>query len=308
MYDLMVIGGGPAALAASLYARGKQLNVVMVYDELGGKIGWLQSLVGPEEPPDLPGNEIAHMLMIRATTDPDRAIEDRVLSVFTNGPIFNVVTEQHGVLHSHTVLVATGAAPQLLDVPGTEQVGAGELSYSATTYAHLTAEQRIAVIGGTNRALSAAAELAHTAAQVYLVAPGALALSTPLGEALRRHPRVEVLPGWEATRIERDGAMITVTIAHGGHRRPLSVDRVFVALGLVPNSDVVRDLVATDAEGFIKVNAFHQTSVPGLFAAGDVSSIFSEQVLIAIGDGTRAAMSAYDYLLSERLVADVLER
>ncbi|HEY0736099.1 MAG TPA: NAD(P)/FAD-dependent oxidoreductase [Herpetosiphonaceae bacterium] len=308
MYDLIVIGGGPAALAAGLYAIGKQLNIVMVYEELGGKIGWLQSLVGPEQPPDLPGNEIAHLLMIRATTYPERAIEDRVLSVFTNGPIFNVLTEQHGVLHSRTVLVATGATPLQLDVPGAQQVGKVALSYSATTYAHLTGEQRIAVIGGTNRALSAAAELANTAAQVFLVAPGPLALSTPLGEALRQHPRVEVLAGWKATRIERDDPMITVTIAQGRHLRPLSVDRVFVALGLVPNSDMVRDLVATDSDGFIKVNAFHQTSVPGLFAAGDVSSIFSEQVLIAIGDGTRAAMAAYDYLLSERLVADVLER
>lgn len=308
MYDLIVIGGGPAALGALLYAIGKQMNVLMVYEELGGKIGWLQSLVGPEQPPDLPGNEIAHLLMIRATTYPERAIEDHVSAVFRNGPTFNVVTERHGVLHSRTVLVATGATPLQLEVPGTEQVGESALSYSATTYAHLSGEQRVAVIGGSNRALSAAAELAHIAAQVVLVAPGEPTLQTPLGETLRRHPRVEVIQGWEVTRIARDDSGIIVTIAHDGHRRRLSVDRVFVALGLVPNSDMVRDLVATDSAGFIKVTAFHQTSVPGLFAAGDVSAIFSEQVLIAIGDGTRAAMAAYDYLVSEWLVADVLER
>jgi len=108
--------------------------------------------------------------------------------------------------------------------------------------------------------------------------------------------------------LERYAATINLMIARQGHQRSLGVDRIFVALGLVPNSAIVRDLVATDADGFITVNAFHQTSVPGLFATGDVSSSFTEQVLIAMGDGTRAAMVAYDYLLCERLVADVLER
>lgn len=126
--------------------------------------------------------------------------------------------------------------------------------------------------------------------------------------ALRRHPRVEVLEGWSVTRIAHSDPGLTVMIAHHGHQRRLSVDRVFGALGLVPNSDSVRNLVATDSDGWIKVTAFHQTSVPGLFAAGDVSSIFSEQVLIVIGDGTRAATAAYDYRVAEWLVADVLER
>lgn len=308
MYDLIVIGGGPAALAATFYALGKRLNVVMVYEELGGKIGWLHSLGGIGQSDDLPGNELAHLLTVHTTAQPERTIDDRVLSVTTDGPIFQVHTKQHGVLHSHTVLVATGATPQRLDVPGADQVAEGGLGYSATTLAHLTRGQQVVVIGGTNRALSGAAELVDTAAKVYLVAPGALALSTPLGHALRQHPRVEILAGWDVTRLESYGSLIQVTIARQGQMRPLSADRVFVALGLVPNSEIVRDLVATDADGFIKVNALYQTSAPGLFAAGDVSSIFSENVLIAIGDGAHAAMVAYDYLLAQRLVKDVLER
>lgn len=308
MYDLIVIGGGPAALAATFYALGKLLNVVMVYEELGGKIGWLHSLGGPEQAADLPGNELAHLLTMRTLTQPERTIDDRVLAVTADGPIFQVRTEQHGVLRSHTVLVATGATPRKLDAPGTDQVSEDGLGYSATTLAHLTRGQRVAVIGGTNRALSGAAELVDTAAQVYLVAPDALALSTPLGQALRRHSRVEILERWSVTRLESYGSMIHVTIAQQGQQRALSVDRVFVALGLVPNSEIVRDLAVIDAEGFIKVNALYQTSAPGLFAAGDVSSIFSENVLIAIGDGARAAMVAYDYLLAQRLVEDVSER
>lgn len=305
MYDLVVIGGGPAALAATFYAVGKQLDVVMVYEELGGKIGWLQSLVGPGQEPYLPGNELAHLLTLPITAQPDRTIDDRVLSVSINGPTFNVVTEQHGILHSRALLVATGATPLRLGVPGADQIAEDALVYSITTYAHLTSGQRVAVIGGTNRALSGAAELADTAAHVYLVAPDPLMLTLPLGQALRQHPRIEILDGWELMRIDHQREMINVTITRQGERRALIVDRAFVALRVLPNSGIVRDLAETDTNGFILVNAFHETSVPGLFAAGDVSSIFCEHVLTAIGDGARAAMTAYDYVLAQRLVPEV---
>jgi thioredoxin reductase (NADPH) len=304
MYDLIVIGGGPAALAATFYAIGKQMNVVMVYEELGGKIGWLESLVGQGHAPYLPGNELVHLLTLRTTAQPGHTIDDRVLCVTTDGPIFNVHTQQHGVLHSHTVLVATGAAPLQLNVPGTEQIAEGGLGYSATTYAHLTTGQRVAVIGGANRALSGAAELVATAEQVYLVGASMRALITPLGQALCQHPRVEVLEEWEVRCIASHQKLITLTITRDGATRELDVDRVFVALGLVPNSNLVRDLGVTDINGFILVNAFHETALPGLFAAGDSSSLFSENVLSAIGDGARAAITAYDYLLARRLVAE----
>lgn len=302
MYDLVVIGGGPAALAAAFFAAGKRLNAVMVYEELGGKVGWLESLAGPRQDAPLPGNELAHLLTARTLAQPGRTIDDRVLGVQKAGGVFRLATERHGTLEARTVLVATGATPLPLRVPGADRFLEHGLGYSATTHAHLVAGQRVAVIGGGLRALSGAAEVAVTAAQVYVVAPSLRGGDRPMLRALAQRANVELLEGHEVRELR--GAESLESLAVDGEQGPreLPVDRAFVALGVVPNSAVVADLVETDADGFILVNAFHETWTPGLYAAGDVSTIYSEQVITAIGDGARAAMSAYDYVLTDRLL------
>ena len=98
MYDLVVIGGGPAALAAAYFAAGKRLNAVMVYEELGGKVGWLESLTGPQQHAPLPGNELVHRLTVHITAEPGRMLDDRVLGVETTGDGFRLTTERHGTL------------------------------------------------------------------------------------------------------------------------------------------------------------------------------------------------------------------
>ena len=202
---------------------------------------------------------------------------------------------------SRTVLIATGATPLPLQVPGAERFLEHGLGYSATTHAHLVAGQHIAVIGGGMRALSGAAEVAVTAGQVFVIAPSLRGSDRPLLQALEQRANVELLDGYEVSELRGASALEAIIVDGKDGRRELPVDRAFVALGVVPNSTLVAHLVETDAQGFIVVNPFHETWTPGLYAAGDVSTIYSEQVLTAIGDGARAAMSAYDYVLSERL-------
>jgi len=303
MYDLIVVGGGPAALSAAFYALGKHLNVAIIFEDLGGKIGWLQSLTGPDQEHYLPGNELIHDLTQRILTQPDRIIHDRVVKVERTHHHFTVSTTMNGVLQSTTVLIATGASPLPLNVPGADHLLDRGLGYSPTTYAHLVAGQRVAVIGSSQRALSGAAEVAHSAEFVYLIAPQPLSLATPLGHALRQQPNIEVLEGYEVVRLGGTQAVEEIVLSRHPYQRTLNVARVFAVLGLVPNSGMVRDLAKIDSNGFVLINAFHETSIPGLYAAGDVSSMFSEQVLTAIGDGARAAMTAYDYVLARRLMA-----
>jgi thioredoxin reductase len=308
MYDLIVIGGGPAALSAAFFAAGKQLSAVMIYEDLGGKIGWLESLVGPGYNPYLPGNELAHLLTVSATTRVNRTISDRVVRIEPEDEVFSVVTENHGSVKGRTVLIATGASPLQLSVPGADRFAERGIGYSMTTHSHLVRDRSVAVIGGTLRALSGAAELAYTAAKIYVIAPDALNMTTPLGHALAQRPNVEVLEGYEVREMVGDEASLReLVLSKDGEEQRIEVDRAFVALGLVPNTQIVRDLVETDADGFIMVNAYHETSMPGIYAAGDACSTFSEQVLIAIGDGARAARSAYDYLLAQWLVPDGAE-
>jgi len=139
---------------------------------------------------------------------------------------------------------------------------------------------------------------------LHLIPPAGTRLSSPLAEVLRRQANVEVLDGYTVREIVGREAIEALVLERDAQPLRLGVDYAFVALGLTPNSALVRELVATDPEGFIVINAQHETSVPGVFAAGDVMTKFSEQVLVAIGDGARAAMTAYDYLIARRLVSN----
>ncbi len=301
MYDMIVIGGGPAALSAAFYAQGKGVNVAMLFEELGGKVGWLQSLVGPQQEPYLPGNELVPALAKQISSKPERVINDRALKVTKRGGFFAIETAAHGTVEATVVVVATGATPRTLEVSGAARLLERGLDYSPTTFAHLVAGKRVGVIGGTMRALSGAAELARNAQLVYLIVPTTTILETALGDALRARPNVQILEDYEVTAVLGDDTVKEMIVAKGAETRSLRVDRAFVCLGLDPCSAPVRDVVDLDPKGFIVVDEYNESSMPGIFAAGDVTTMFGEQVLIAIGDGARAGMNAYHHLLGRWL-------
>jgi thioredoxin reductase len=302
MDDVIVIGGGPAGLAAAFFATGKGLKVVLICDELGGKVGWLQSLVGPNHREYLPGNDVVQTIASRATKQARQVIYDRATRLSQRDMTFEVTTTQHGTLQALTVIVAAGADTSKLTVPGADRFVDHGLDTSATTHAHLVAGQHVAVIGSTVRALAGAAELARTAARVYVVTAGLAGPATMLADAVRQRPNVEMIEGYTVIGINGDAAVTDVLIARDGEIRRLPVQRAFACLGLLPNSDLVRGLAELDPQGFIVVDERYATTVPGLFAAGDVSTRIGENVMLAIGDGARAAASAYQHILAHWLV------
>jgi len=156
----------------------------------------------------------------------------------------------------------------------------------------------VVVVGTTMRALRGVVELARVAEQVYLIAPDATGMTNPLARSLRRFANVSVLVGYQVVEIAGSIGVEQVAVEHDGERSWLQVDATFADLGLLPNSGIVRKLARVNIDGFIMVDDRNATTQMGLFAAGDVTTAFAEQVLIAIGDGARAAASAYDYILS----------
>jgi thioredoxin reductase len=298
MYDLIIIGGGAAGLSAAMYALGKQLNFVAIYEDIGGKAGTRQQLSGQVEEEYLAGTEAVSLFERRIAAQAGRTLRDRVTDVAKTGGVFSVTTQHNGTLASAAVIVATGASPTRLDVPGARELLGYGLGYSATTHAHLLAGKTAAVIGTTVRALRGAAELSRTAAHVYLIAPDATGATTPLAQALYKRPNVEVLVGYEVLEVVGATNIEELVVVREDITRRLRVDAAFVDLGLAPNSTMVRRIVQTDLDGFIWVDDRNTTTQPGLFAAGDATTAFGEQVLIAIGEGARAALSAYDYLLT----------
>jgi thioredoxin reductase (NADPH) len=301
MHDLIIIGGGPAGLAAAVYALGKRLDVMLVCLGFGGKAGERQRLAGQIAPERLIGEEAVAGLWHTIAACPKQIIEQRVVNLLKRDELFQVETERT-TLRAPAVIVATGARPAMLGLPNEQELAGHGLGYSIVTHAHLAAGREVAVVGSTARALRGVAELVQLAERILLLAPDPGQLGGPLGQRLRAHPKVHVLEGYQATAIEANaGAVQAIVVSRSGSAQRIPVQAVFVDLGLVPNTEMLRHLVSLDEQGFILVDDHNRTSRPGLFAAGDVTSAIGEQVLIAIGEGARAAQSAYDYVLAQRL-------
>ena len=298
MYDLIVIGGGPAGLAATIYAVHKRLNVLLVSKDLGGKTNYRMELTEAEDRLVIRGVEVVDKLRSELEyLDLARHMEpaERV-SRYRDG--FAVYAKGGGELLSKTVIVASGTQQQRLNVPGEEKYLMRGLSYSALSYAPLFVDKTVIVIGDGELAVRSAAELATGAAHVYLVGVTGEALDSVLGRKLKSAENVTIRVGCQVTEVLGDDYARRVLVkSPGGATEEIGADGMFIEMALIPNSKMVAGLVDLDAQGRIKVDSRNRTSVPGIFAAGDVANTYAEQVLVAVGDGAKAALSAYEYLL-----------
>ncbi|HEU5102128.1 MAG TPA: NAD(P)/FAD-dependent oxidoreductase [Roseiflexaceae bacterium] len=297
MYDLIILGGGAAGLAAAAYAQSKQLDILIIAEQIGGKAGTQQHLPNQPGEQELLGADMVQLLAQR-TAARAAQLHDRVIGIAKSNGIFEIETQHHGVQRARAALVATGAAPLPLDVPGAQRLVNHGIGYSITTHAGLLAGKTVTVIGNTRRALRGTMELARLDTQVYLIATEAAGMTTPLGQMLRHTPQVTIFEGYQVKQIAGDTNVEYIVIEREGEQSRLRVDAVFADLGLLPNSGLVRPIAQLDAEGFIVVDEHSMTTLPGLFAAGDVTTAFAENILVAIGAGTRAAISAHEYVLA----------
>lgn len=298
MYDLIIVGGGPAGLTAAIYAIRKRLNVFLVSHDLGGKTNYRMELPGMETHQVIRGAELVEKFWQELDyLDFARHLE-LVRSIRKQGDVFSVITNSGQELQSKAVIFATGSRVRQLDVPGEKSFIGRGLSYSALSHAPLFIDKHTMVIGDGGLALRAVTELALLAKTVHLVAMTDQMLDTPLVKRLAENLKVVIWQGYQVQAVEGEAYLERVIIAKpGGVDTAVTVDGVFVELSLLPNSQPVSELVELDELGRVKIDKLNQTSCPGLFAAGDVTDAFAEQVLIAVGEGAKAALSAYDYLL-----------
>ena len=299
MYDLIVIGGGPAGLTAMIYAIRKRLNALMVTRDLGGKTQWRLALPWIEEYQVIKGLEVVDKFKRELEYLDFARHMEKVEKVQKDGDDFIVHTGGGGELKAKAVIVASGTKQMLLRVPGEKEYMMKGLCYSALSYAPLFIDRTTVVIGDGDLALNAAGELATIAKQVYLVCEGnGDVLASPLGQKLTASNNFSALKNQEIVEFKGDEfARATVLKGPDGSVTELNSDGIFIEKALVPNSQMVAGLVEMDKQGEIKVDCASRTNVPGIFAAGDVTSGFAEQVLIAVGEGAKASLSAYEYLL-----------
>lgn len=300
MYDLIIVGGGPAGLTAAIYAIRKRLNVLLISKDLGGKTNYHLDLPNMDGYQVIRGVEVVDRFRreLEYLDFAHRMEEVEKVEKFDQG--FVVHTKDGAELQTKAVIIATGTRQQWLNVPGEREYLSKGLCYSALSYAQLFIEKDTVVIGQDDLALRSAAELATVARHVTIVGTNQQALQTALGKKLMTSPNVSILPDYHVKRVEGNGYCNTVVVeSDTGKEERLSTDGTFVEIALMPNSNMVSDLVKRDEQGFIEVDSYCRTSMPGIFAAGDVTNIFAEQVLVAVGEGVKASLGAYNYLLTK---------
>jgi thioredoxin reductase len=298
MYDLIVVGGGPAGLTATVYAIRKRLNVLMISKDLGGKTNYRLALPWIEDYQVIRGLEVVNKFRSELEYLKFARHMEPVENIEKDGDIFNVTTRGGGELQAKALIIATGTKQQRLDVPGEKQFIMRGLCYSALSYAPLFIDRKTVVVGEGDLALRSAAELATVAKHVHLIGLSSEALSSPLGEKLAKASNVTILEDHEVTEVKGDGfASELIVKSPAGSDQSIEAEGTFIEMNLIPNSQMVSSLVDLDDQGRIIVDCYARTNVPGIFAAGDVTNSYAEQVLVAVGEGAKASLSAYEYLL-----------
>jgi alkyl hydroperoxide reductase subunit F len=299
MYDLIVIGGGPAGITAAVSAINRRLETLIIAERWGGQTTYFMDL----EDADIHGVITGEELLSRFRQQLDYLdfcrLYDRVVKVWPQDDHFMVVTADDDQFEAQSLIIATGAKPERLNVPGEEQLVGRGLSFSVVTHGSLFLGKHVAVVGTFRRAQLAALELTRYAHHVHLITSDLLPADQPLVRTLCRALNVTIHEGSTVLEVRGDRYVesIVVETVDGG-RLDIPVKGVFVKLPRRANSELVRDWVDVDKEGRIKINLYGATSYPGVFAAGDVTHI-SEQVLVHIGEGAKAAIEAHSYVLAK---------
>lgn len=300
IYDVVIIGGGPAGLTAGIYAARANLKSLLIERGMTGGLAatteFIENYPGFSE--GIGGPELMTRMEAQARRFGLQFMNSHVDSLHIEGTTFMIKTDDD-TIQSRTVILATGAQPQLLNVKGEQTFYGRGVSYCATCDGAFFKNKRVAVVGGGDAAVEEAMFLTKFASQVFIVhRRDQLRATKIVQDRAMQNPRIEFIWHSVVEEIIGDSTVIGVRIkdVRTGEIRELPVDGVFIYIGYRPNSHLVRELVELDERGYVLTDANMKTSYPGLFAAGDVRQKSLRQVVTAVADGAIAAVSAEKYL------------
>ncbi len=302
VYDVAVIGAGPAGLAAAIYAVRKNLSTILIAFDLGGQLGTtyevanypgFQLVTGP----DLVQKFFEHVEQYGV----EKLIGEKVTGMQVDGRVKVLQTASGREIRAKTVIITTGAQKRKLNIPGEKELAGKGVVYCSTCDGPLFRNLPIAIIGGGNSGLEAAIEMDGVAKKVYLVSRGEWTGDEILQDKVAAAKRVEVLNHHQPVEIHGTERVegLTVKDLQTVATRRLDVQGVFIEIGLFPQTDFLLDLVETNEQGEIKVDRHGQTGVRGIFAAGDATDSHDKQIVIAAGEGAKAALAAFEYLVKQ---------
>ncbi len=298
MNDLIIIGGGPAGLTAAVYAIRKRLNVLLLSKDLGGKTNYRLALPWIEDYQIIKGLEIVNKFRTELEYLDFARHMEAVEQVERKADHFVITTKSGMLLEAKAVILATGTRQVRMNVPGEKEYTMKGLCYSALSYAPLFIDKSVLVIGDAELALRSVGELATVAKEVTMVCTDDRLLDSPLGHKVQQAPNVKIVKDYEIVEVQGDEYARQLILRDKHEKLEVyPADGMFVEKGLTPNISMVKGLVELDDKGRIVIDSACRTNIPGLFAAGDVTNSYAEQVLVAVGEGAKAALSAYEYLL-----------
>jgi alkyl hydroperoxide reductase subunit F len=300
MFDLIIIGAGPAGITAGVYAARKRLNLLVISKDIGGQAAWsgdienytgYQFITGPE----LAAKFEEHMRKYSIPVKENETASE----IKKSGNLVNVTTDK-GAYTAKTVIIASGKRTRELNVPGEREFKNRGLTYCATCDGPLFSSKVVAVIGAGNSALDAALQLMRIAGKVYLINNTAqLGGDAVMREKVEGASNVTIFNNSRVTAILGQKFVNAIRIKRGTEEETLAVEGVFVEIGLMPNSEIASE-VEKNSLGEIKINCYNQTNIPGIFAAGDVTDVPEKQIIIAAGEGSKAALGAFRYLAQHK--------
>jgi len=302
VYDVAIIGAGPAGMSAAIYAARKNLSVVVIAYDLGGQMGTTYEIANYPGYQMVTGPDLVQQFSLHADQyGIEKLIGERVTNLSLNGRCKVVRTEAGRELHASTVIIASGAFKRKLNIPGEKELQGKGVVYCSTCDGPLFKDMTIAVIGGGNSGLEGAIEMNGLAKKVYLVSIGDWSGDQILQDKVAAAARVEVLKFHDPTEIHGTDKVqgLSVKNVETGETKTLKLDGVFIEIGLFPNSDFALDLLETNERGEVKVDRIGDTGVRGVFAAGDVTDNREKQIVVSAGEGARAALAAFEHLIKQ---------
>jgi alkyl hydroperoxide reductase subunit F len=306
-YDVLVVGGGPAGAAAAVYAARKGIRTGIAAERMGGQ---LLDTVGIENfisVKETEGHKLAAGLDGHVSAYEVDVMNLQRAAALIPGELLGVKLASGAVLKARSVVIATGARWREVNVPGEREYRNRGVAYCPHCDGPLYKGKRVAVIGGGNSGVEAAIDLAGLTSHVTLIEyEQELRADAVLKRRLASLPNVAVITGAQTSEITGDGERVTglsYKNRRDGTMQSLELAGVFVQIGLVPNTDWLKGVVKLSPRGEIEINARGETSVPGVLAAGDCTVVPYKQIVIAMGEGAKASLSAFDYLIRAPLSA-----
>ena len=299
MYDLMIIGGGPAGLAASVYAARKQLNTLLISIDIGGQVNKTLGIENYMGYQFIEGPELIDKFQTQMSQFPiDQKIGYKVSRLEKLDDGFEAISEAGDRYQAKAVIYAAGKSPRKLNVPGEAELTGRGVTYCAICDGPVFSGQRVAVVGGGNSALEAALDMVKIAEHVDLVSLTPLTGDAILIDKLSAAKNLSIFTEYQTEKIEGQGFVSGMLIRDlkSGERKRLDVTGVFIEIGLVPNSEAVSGLVELNKWGEVPISCSCETAIPGLYAAGDVTDVPEKQIVVAAGEGAKATLQAHRYL------------